>query len=850
MKPLTSALFAALSLGIVVVPRMWAEFPALALKPVSLQQIVSPVSISNAGDGSKRLFVCDQAGKIWVVRDEMVLPVPFLDLGSKVVPKAPTSYLFPLSTTYDERGLLGLAFHPNYNRRDINNQPLPGFGKFYVFYSAPSPNVRGNPTAPATTPVPVNCRTVISEFQVSGDANVADPNSERILLSFDKPQSNHNGGQLEFGPDGYLYFSAGDGGGSNDRDLGHNGATNPATQGNLGNAQDKTSLLGKIHRIDPLGTNGPGGQYGIPASNPFVGAGGGVREEIYAYGLRNTWRFSFDIGPSSTGRLFAADAGQVQVEEVNIITAGGNYGWRAREGSVVFDAAVQTALVSGGTVRTDAGNVVLPGGETLIDPIAQYAHTGLSIGSPPLQDIGASAIGGYVYRGSAIPGLVGKYVFGDYSQGIPSADGTLLGLEESPANSNNWSLSVLPIGGNNRLTTRVYAFGRDEDGELYVATKVTRGPFELDVNGRPTGAIYKIVAANVSTTTLNPSKDNSMFSESPGNSNALGGIYAGTTAGGAFRRGLLVFDIAGQLAPGAIVTGAQLTLNLNQAPGIPAPANVSMTLHRLTESWGEATSGPSSGAGSPAVVGDATWTARFYDATSPTLWTTAGGTFNAAASATATVGTALTDYIWRSSTLATEVRAWQSSPATNFGWLLRGDETVQSARRFGSRESSAALRPRLQIEYNPTLPPPSRRESWLRQYFPTPGTYVDDLADLDSDGISNVIEYAYAFSPLATNAPAAGLQTSAVTIGATTTYTITFRRDPRATDLTYVLETSDDLIVWNPIAQSVAGAVPTGVGFVSEADAVGEAPVKVVTAVENVAAPGKRFSRLRIIRSF
>ena len=206
-----------------------AEFPPLALKPVSLQQITSPVSVSHAGDGSKRLFVCDQAGKIWVVRDEMVLPVPFLDLAGKLVPKAPTSYPFPLSTNYDERGLLGLAFHPNYNQRDINNLPLPGFGKFYVFYSAPSPNVQANPTAPATTPVPVNCRTVISEYQVTADANVANPNSERILLSFDKPQSNHNGGQLEFGPDGYLYFSAGDGGGANDRDLGHNGATNPAT---------------------------------------------------------------------------------------------------------------------------------------------------------------------------------------------------------------------------------------------------------------------------------------------------------------------------------------------------------------------------------------------------------------------------------------------------------------------------------------------------------------------------------------------------------------------------------------------------------------------------------------------
>jgi len=888
-----------------------AEFPALALKPISLNQITSPVNISNAGDGSQRLFVCDQAGLIWIIRDQMVLPVPFLDLSSRLVPKAPTTYPFPFSASYDERGLLGMAFHPNFNRKDGNNLPLPGFGKFYVFYSAPSPNPRGTSTVSSisvasadpctvttsavhrlttgdvvtisgvnggnfspsinatyavtvtgtntfTVPVvrvdntavtlngssrvfpndPVNCRTTISEFQVSaGDPNVADAASERVLLAFDKPQTNHNGGQLEFGPDGYLYVSIGDGGSQHDNDFGHTGGTFPGSvtsvSGNLGNAQDKTKLLGKILRIEPLGINGPGGQYGIPASNPFVGLGGGVREEIYAFGMRNPWRFSFDDGPGGSGRLFEGDVGQDKVEEVNIIVAGGNYGWRLKEGSFDHDATA------------------LNGGLPLIGPIAQYAHIGVNIGTPALLQVGVSVTGGYLYRGSAIPGLVGKYVFGDYSHGISSATGTLLGLEETPPSSNNWALSLLTIVGGNPLTTRIYAFGRDEEGEIYVATKVSQGPFQLDANGKPTGGIYKIVAAQVSTTTLNPSKDNSIFSELTSNSDAGGKLTSGRTNIGNPRRALLGFDLAGQLPAGAVVTSAQLTLNLNQTV---ASAAASMSLHRLSQDWGEGTSDPlgnSGGAGVAATPGDATWTARFYDPSTPTLWATPGGSYTASPSATTSVGTTVGLYSWASAQLAADVQGWVNSPATNFGWILLGDEVNNlSARRFDSREGAANVRPALLLNYNPVLPPLSRRESWLRQYFPTPGTYVDDLADFNGDGLVSLVEYAFAFSPLAANPPASGLQVSVSPSGASTVVTVTFRRDPRATDLTYNLQTSSDMATWSTIVQSAAGVIPTGSGFVSETDAPGEAPVKIVTAMETLPAPARRFVRLQVLRAY
>ena len=288
---------------------------------------------------------------------------------------------------------------------------------------------------------------------------------------------------------------------------------------------------------------------------------------------------------------------------------------------------------------------------------------------------------------------------------------------------------------------------------------------------------------------------------------------------------------------------------MNQAASL---ASSNASLYSLGESWGEGTSLPAGagGQGVAATPGDATWLARFYDAASPTLWSTAGGSYSATASATSSVGSTSGYYTWSSSQVTADVKGWLATPATNFGWALIGDETTAAtAHVFDSREGAANVRPQLQISYNPVLPPLTRRESWLRQYFPTPGTYVDDLADLDGDGLSNVFEYAFAFSPLAANPAGSGVQISATPSGTNTLFAITFRRDPRAVDLTYILQASSDLVTWDTIVQSSGGLAPTGTRFDSETDAPGEAPIKIVKAVETVTAPAKRFGRLKIIRA-
>lgn len=840
------AILVALTIGALNVSSLHADLPSVAIKTVSFGELQAPTCITNAADGSGRLFVCEQRGQIRIIQNGMLLPQVFLDLSSKIVPFAPTSYQFPMTDSYDERGLLGLAFHPGFSTPASS-----GYRKFYVFYSAPSPNVRGNPTPPATAPAPVNCQTVISEFQISTNANIADVTSERILLTFDKPQMNHNGGQLEFGPDGLLYFSTGDGGGANDINVGHTGATNPPTAGNLGNAQDKTSMMGKIHRIDPLGTNGPGGQYGIPNANPFVGDGSGVRGEIFAYGLRNTWRFSFDTGTGGTNQLFAADVGQNQVEEINIITSGGNYGWHAREGSFTFDSAVENALLNGGTVRINGGNQTLPGGAVLINPIAQYAHPSVTIGSPALPSLGTSIAGGYRYRGTAIPALAGKYVFGDYNVGAigsGTTQGTLLGIEETSPGV--WSTpAAIPVVGTNPLsTTHVMAFGRDEQGEIYIATEVAQGPRNDPNTAQPSGGIYSIVGASA-TKTLTPNKDNTIYSEDLTTglftSDALGYLYAGKTGetfGPYLRRALVSFDVAGQVPAGSIVQSVQLKLNLRKN-GVSAPGKTA-SLYRLTESWGEGTSqnGGGQGTGAAATTGDATWTRRLYNTNA---WSSAGGTHSPVASASAIIGN-LGVMTWGStSQMVSDVQGWVNTPASNAGWLLVGDEANdKTACQFDSKQSGS-VPPSLVVTYtaSSTL---TRRETWLQQYF-VPGHYVDDQADLDGDGLRNLAEYAFAFSPVSPNTPGAGLQVSSSRSGSNTILTMTFRRDPRATDLTYKLQTSSDLVQWTTILQSAGGNAPTGTGFVSDTDVTGESPIKLVTGTQTVTG-SRRFARVQIIR--
>jgi len=320
-----------------------------------------PVGIVNAGDA--RLFVVELAGAIRVVKDGAVLTKPFLDLTGMV----PTS---------GEQGLLGLAFDPGYATN----------GRFYVHYI----NLAGN--------------GVIARYEVSGDPDVADAGSAEPLLTIPRTEAFHNGGQLAFGPDGYLYVASGDGATGGD----------PSRQLN--------SLLGKILRID---VSAPGA-YSVPSDNPFV-ATPGARSEIWAYGLRNPWRFSFD---RETGDLYIADVGQNAYEEVDFQPADSNggedYGWNVMEGMHCYGA--ETCDESGLTL-----------------PVLEYQH----------DETGRSITGGYVYHGTQVPGLLGAYVFGDF----------LTGEVWRSSAADGWAMTEIPAPAGIMITT----FGEDSDGELYLA---------------------------------------------------------------------------------------------------------------------------------------------------------------------------------------------------------------------------------------------------------------------------------------------------------------------------------------------------------------------------------------------
>jgi len=332
-------------------------------------QFRAPVGIYNAGDRSERLFVVEQAGVIKVFENNESVNAAsiFLNISNRV-------------TSGGELGLLGLAFP-----RQLNES-----GFFYVYYTTDNP-----------------LRSVVSRFSVSRtNANQADLNSEQVLLQVEQPFPNHNGGQISFGPDGYLYIGLGDGGGAGDP---------------LGNAQNRSTLLGKIVRIDVNSASGSL-NYSIPRDNPFVGTSQGFREEIYAYGLRNPWRFSFD---SVTGRLWVGDVGQDKIEEIDIVTSGGNYGWNIMEGNLCYSppsGCNQTGLAL---------------------PIWDYNRT-----------LGYSVIGGFVYRGAAFPELVGSYIFGDYGSG------RIWALRYDGMNRTNSELAATGV--------RITSFGLDQKGELYI----------------------------------------------------------------------------------------------------------------------------------------------------------------------------------------------------------------------------------------------------------------------------------------------------------------------------------------------------------------------------------------------
>ena len=342
-----------------------------------------PLFVTHAGDGSDRLFVVEQRGQIRVIEDGDVREEPFLDVSN-------------LISCCGERGLLGLAFHPDFEEN----------GLFYVNYTNPSGN------------------TVVAAYRASDDLTEADPDSGTTLLTVPQPYGNHNGGHLVFGPDGYLYIGLGDGGSGGDPEE---------------NGQDLSTLLGALLRIDVDG-GADGEPYGVPESNPFVDTEG-ARPEIWAYGLRNPWRFSFD---RETGDLWIGDVGQNAWEEIDfqpVSSAGGeNYGWDVMEGAHCFEP----------DTGCDETGLVLP--------VLEYPHSQ-----------GSSVTGGYRYRGAALPELVGTYLFGDFTSG------RIWGATETgDAEGSGWSSKEL-LDTNYRIST----FGEDEAGELYV----------IDYSG---GALYKL----------------------------------------------------------------------------------------------------------------------------------------------------------------------------------------------------------------------------------------------------------------------------------------------------------------------------------------------------------------------
>lgn len=380
---------------------------------IKLQKTISglhaPTVLTTSNDGSGRLFVCEQRGLIYIIKGTQMVPTPFLDLRKSIV---------HLHHLFDERGLLGLAFHPDYRHN----------GKFYVYYSAP------------TTTQGMDHDNIIAEYTVSQNPNVADPASEKILLRVPWPQFNHNAGKLAFGPDGLLYIGMGDGGGEGD------------PHGPIGNAQNLNNYYGKILRIDVNNQTG----YKIPPDNPFVGTT--HVPEIYAYGFRNPFRFSFD---NVTGRLYCADVGELLWEEIDLVDKGANYGWKAYEGFHPYDLQV----LANGSIN--ASNLTFP--------IFEYSHL-----------VGLAVIGGYVYRGHAIPSLYGDYVFADWSDGFIRPSGRLYYLNETtPGVFTRFEFSMTKP----RLFDRfVLSFGQDDQGELYVLTSKYPGPHNSG------GQVYKIIA--------------------------------------------------------------------------------------------------------------------------------------------------------------------------------------------------------------------------------------------------------------------------------------------------------------------------------------------------------------------
>jgi glucose/arabinose dehydrogenase len=383
------------------------------------------------------LFIVDQAGMLWKLNLTNGQLNEFLDLTPRLVALGIGG-----RGTYDERGFLGMAFHPGYATN----------GLFYTFTSEPADQPADFTTlGRGERP---DHHDVITEWHVpnpTDPGSLPDRGSARELFRNDHPQFNHNGGAMQFGPDGMLYISIGDGGAGDDEGPGH------APEGN---GQNIDTILGKILRIDPLGSDSANGQYGIPAGNPFAGAIPGLGE-IFAYGFRNPYRMSFESGGEQ--ELYVCDVGQNQIEEMNVVELGGNYGWRVKEGTFLFDANGE----ENGFVFADSPGVPA----NMVDPVAQYDHSE-----------GIAIIGGFVYEGGKIPALDGLFVFGEHLSPFAGGSGRLLHVPDDGGTIEEFNLI-----GQKSMGVYLLGFGRDAHGEIYAMGNTTEAPF------KNTGVVMRIV---------------------------------------------------------------------------------------------------------------------------------------------------------------------------------------------------------------------------------------------------------------------------------------------------------------------------------------------------------------------
>jgi glucose/arabinose dehydrogenase len=407
--------------------------PAQAQVKVKLEPFVTGVNAPLAmvqPPGDDRLFVIEQFGRVRIIKDGKLLPEPFLDIRNKMP---------ILRADFDERGLLGIAFHPDF----ANN------GKFYIAHATPI-----DFQSDLGKEFWWDHSNVIEEYTVSKDnPNLADTSSVRKITSIDWPQFNHNGHWIGFGPDGMLYVSVGDGGYADDWGIGHNKTD--------GNGQDMSELHGKVLRID-VDHPSDGKPYGIPADNPFVG-NPDIAPEIWSSGHRNPWRCSFDM---KGGRLFCGDVQQNSFEEVDIIEKGKNYGWRKMEATHCFDYTQP----DNHPADCDKSGLTMP--------IIEYNNCT----AQPNGCKGISVTGGYVYRGSNAD-WDGKYIFGDWSKDFGAMDGQIFVATEG--SDGKWTQEVAQIEGGK--APYMLGFAQDANGEVYALTSITTGPVgSLDT-------IYKIV---------------------------------------------------------------------------------------------------------------------------------------------------------------------------------------------------------------------------------------------------------------------------------------------------------------------------------------------------------------------